>query len=689
MSTNAKRPFAFLLLAVLITAILAACGQQPNTPPTAEPAPEATEAPAEEPTEEPMEEPTEEPMEEPTEEPTEAPAEEPTEAPAEEPDEPSGEGITLPAVDPADLSGNIITAGSSTVGPLTIRMVERFKDEGFPGDISVDIIGSGAGFERFCVAGETDISNASRAIREEEIESCNEIGREPIEFRVGTDALAVVVSEDSPLEALTLDQLAQAFGGEATTWDEIDPSFPAEEIRLYSPGTDSGTYDFFVEEVLDEDETGIQSAENVQFSENDNVLVQGVEGSPYAIGYFGFAYFDANREGLKALAIEGVEPNEQSAEDGSYPLARPLFIYSDASIMEEKPQVAGFINFYLTFVNEEILDVGYFPASQNALDNARQNWMAALGMEAGGEEGGEEAGGEESAGGEAVMLPEVDPAAAEGNIITAGSSTVGPLTIRMVERFKDEGFPGDISVDIIGSGAGFERFCVAGETDISNASRAIREEEIESCNEIGREPIEFRVGTDALAVVVSEDSPLEALTLDQLAQAFGGEATTWDEIDPSFPAEEIRLYSPGTDSGTYDFFVEEVLDEDETGIQSAENVQFSENDNVLVQGVEGSPYAIGYFGFAYFDANREGLKALAIEGVEPNEQSAEDGSYPLARPLFIYSDASIMQEKPQVADFINFYLTFVNEEILDVGYFPASQNALDNARQNWLDAVGE
>jgi phosphate binding protein len=379
MSTNAKRPFAFLLLAVLITAILAACGQQPNTPPTAEPAPEATEAPAEEPTEEPMEEPTEEPMEEPTEEPTEAPAEEPTEAPAEEPDEPSGEGITLPAVDPADLSGNIITAGSSTVGPLTIRMVERFKDEGFPGDISVDIIGSGAGFERFCVAGETDISNASRAIREEEIASCEEIGREPIEFRVGTDALAVVVSEDSPLEALTLDQLAQAFGGEATTWDEIDPGFPAEEIRLYSPGTDSGTYDFFVEEVLDEDETGIQSAENVQFSENDNVLVQGVEGSPYAIGYFGFAYFDANREGLKALAIEGVEPNEQSAEDGSYPLARPLFIYSDASIMEEKPQVAGFINFYLTFVNEEILDVGYFPASQNALDNARQNWLDAVG----------------------------------------------------------------------------------------------------------------------------------------------------------------------------------------------------------------------------------------------------------------------------------------------------------------------
>jgi phosphate transport system substrate-binding protein len=699
MSTHAKRPFAFLLLAVLITAILAACGQQPSTPPTAEPAPAATEAPApteapaEEPTEAPAEEPTEAPAEEPTEapaeEPTEAPAEEPTEAPAEEPteapaepSEPGGEGVTLPDVDPADLDGNIITAGSSTVGPLTIRMVERFQDEGFEGDISVDIIGSGAGLERFCVAGETDIANASRAIREEEIESCNEIGRDPIEFRVGTDALAVVVSEESPVEDLTLEQLVQIFSGEITTWDELDPSFPAEEIRLYSPGTDSGTYDFFIEEVLDEDETGIQSAPNIQFSENDNVLVQGVEGSPYAIGYFGYAYYAADSGRLRAVTIDGVEPSEQTTEDGSYSLARPLFIYSDAAIMQEKPQVADFINFYLTFVNEEVIDVGYFPASQQALDTAKNSWLETMGMASQG-------GGEAAGSGEEIALPDVDPAASDGNIITAGSSTVGPLTIRMVERFQDEGFEGDISVDIIGSGAGLERFCVAGETDIANASRAIREEEIESCNEIGRDPIEFRVGTDALAVVVSEESPVEDLTLEQLVQIFSGEITTWDELDPSFPAEEIRLYSPGTDSGTYDFFIEEVLDEDETGIQSAPNIQFSENDNVLVQGVEGSPYAIGYFGYAYYAADSGRLRAVTIDGVEPSEQTTEDGSYSLARPLFIYSDAAIMQEKPQVADFINFYLTFVNEEVIDVGYFPASQQALNTAKQNWLDAVGE
>jgi phosphate binding protein len=256
----------------------------------------------------------------------------------------------------------------------------------------------------------------------------------------------------------------------------------------------------------------------------------------------------------------------------------------------------------------------------------------------------------------------------------------------MAERFTDEGYTGNITIDSVGTGAGFERFCKAGETDISNASRAIKQEEIDNCKAIGREPIEFRVGTDALAVVVSaENTFLKNITLEQLAKVFNGEVKTWSEVDPSYPAEPIQLFSPGSDSGTYDYFVEVVLDDDDAKLQ-ASGAQFSENDNVLVQGVEGSPYAIGYFGYAYFQAEKGKLQAVSVDGVEPNETTAEDGSYALSRPLFIYSDAKIMQEKPQVAAFINFYLSFVNEEILDVGYFPASAATLDAAKQNWLNA---
>ena len=151
----------------------------------------------------------------------------------------------------------------------------------------------------------------------------------------------------------------------------------AEPILRFSPGTDSGTFDYFVEEVFDEDEEPILNASNIQLSEDDNVLVQGVLGSPYSIAYFGYAYYAENQDVLKPLAIEGVEPSADAVDAGSYPLARPLFIYSDAGIMAEKPQVASFVNFYLTFVNEEVIDVGYFPASPAALDAAKAAFMAA------------------------------------------------------------------------------------------------------------------------------------------------------------------------------------------------------------------------------------------------------------------------------------------------------------------------
>ncbi len=285
-------------------------------------------------------------------------------------------------------------------------------------------------------------------------------------------------------------------------------------------------------------------------------------------------------------------------------------------------------------------------------------------------------------------LPSVDPLAVSGDIVTAGSSTVFPLSERMAERFQDEGYDGNITIDSIGSGAGFERFCVAGETDISNASRPIKDSEIESCQAIGRDPIEFRVGTDALAVVVSaENDFVTDVTMDQLAQIFST-AETWADVDSSWPAEPILRYIPGTDSGTFDYFVEEVFDEDQGPILAASDLELSEDDNVLVQGVLGSPYAVGFFGYAYYSENADALNILAIDGVEASAENVDNASYPLARPLFIYSTAGIMQEKPQVADFINFYLTYVNEEVEDVGYFAASDAALQQSIQSWLEASG-
>jgi phosphate transport system substrate-binding protein len=295
----------------------------------------------------------------------------------------------LPLVDPLAVTGDIVTAGSSTVFPLTEAVAAQFEDDGYGGVITIDSIGTGAGFERFCDAAETDISNASREIEDDEVALCEGSGRTPVEFRVGTDALAVVVSPVNYfVENLTLEQLAIAFST-AATWADVDPSFPAHPISRFSAGTDSGTFDYFVEAVFDEDSAPLLAADSLQLSEDDNVLVQGVAGdtctegdtsTPCAIGYFGYAYFHENQDQLTTVDIDGVTPDQANVDNGTYPLARPLFIYSDAAIMADKPQVASFIAYYLDVVNDVILEVGYFPAPADDFQSAIDNWLVASGM---------------------------------------------------------------------------------------------------------------------------------------------------------------------------------------------------------------------------------------------------------------------------------------------------------------------
>ena len=319
---------------------------------------------------------------------TEAPAVA-TEAPAAMTEAPAAEAGILPEVDPSTVTGDIISAGSSTVYPLSEAIQKLFEEEGYTGQHTLSSIGSGAGFERFCKTGEIDIANASRGIKDAEIEACAALApaRTPIEFRVGTDAIAIVVSKENTfLTNVTLEELALIFTT-AEKWSDVNPEWPAEDILRFTPGTDSGTFDFFTEvvvqkpqklEKLDEAKALVLAASNLQTSEDDNTLVQGVEGSTYAIGYFGFAYYNDQAEKLTAVSVDDVVPSFETAEDGSYELSRPLFIYSDAEIIKAKPQVGAFINFYLTRVNEVIGEVGYFPASEAALDEAKMKLAEVL-----------------------------------------------------------------------------------------------------------------------------------------------------------------------------------------------------------------------------------------------------------------------------------------------------------------------
>jgi len=262
------------------------------------------------------------------------------------------------------LSGSIAIDGSSTVFPITEAVAEEFRKEQSGVQATVGIAGTGGGFTRFC-AGETAISNASRPITQKEIDACAAKGIEYIEVPVAYDGLSVVVHKDNTwATCLTVAELKKmwepAAQGTVTNWNQIRSSFPDQSLKLYGPGTDSGTFDYFTEVVngKSKDSRGDYTA-----SEDDNILVQGVSADKSALGYFGLAYYEENQSKLKAVQIDGgngcVEANTANVESGKYaPLSRPLFIYVSKTAAA-KPEVKAFVDFYLKNAAALSADVGY------------------------------------------------------------------------------------------------------------------------------------------------------------------------------------------------------------------------------------------------------------------------------------------------------------------------------------------
>ncbi|WAA09734.1 PstS family phosphate ABC transporter substrate-binding protein [Fervidibacillus albus] len=269
----------------------------------------------------------------------------------------------------------------------------------------------------------------------------------------------------------------------------------------------------------------------------------------------------------------------------------------------------------------------------------------------------------------------------EGQIAIDGSSTVYPIIEAVSEEYNAVQPKVQVSVGVSGTGGGFKAF-IAGETDISNASRPIKDEEAQSLADAGIEYTEFQVAYDGLSVVVNKDNDwVDYLTIEELKKMWieDGTVKTWADIREGWPDEEIKFYSPGTDSGTFDYFNEVIL-EDEQIVQSA---TLSEDDNVLVTGVTGDVNAIGYFGYAYYAENKDLLKVVPIDGgngpVEPTNDTVESGEYsPLSRPLFIYvKNESI--KRPEVYDFVKYTLENAGDFAEEVGYVSTPQENYDQA----------
>lgn len=262
-----------------------------------------------------------------------------------------------------NLNGKIIIDGSSTVYPITAAVAEEFKRVQKDVETTVALSGTGGGMKKF-YAGEIDICDASRPIKKEEAEKAKANGIDYVEFKVAYDGITVVVNKDSKIDSITVDELKKIWQKDSKIkkWNEVNPAWPDEEIKLYGPGTDSGTFEFFTEVI-----NGKAKESRTDFtpSEDDNVLVQGIAGDKKAMGYFGYAYFEDNKNKLKALKVDAgkgaVEPKFDTIKDGTYkPLSRPLYIYVNKKKLEEQ-HIKEFVKFYLENAATLVKDVKYVP----------------------------------------------------------------------------------------------------------------------------------------------------------------------------------------------------------------------------------------------------------------------------------------------------------------------------------------
>jgi phosphate transport system substrate-binding protein len=260
----------------------------------------------------------------------------------------------------------------------------------------------------------------------------------------------------------------------------------------------------------------------------------------------------------------------------------------------------------------------------------------------------------------------------KGDVKIDGSSTVFPISEAVAEEFMKIHKDVRVTVGVSGTGGGFKKFCL-GETDISDASRQVKDLERDACAEKDIQFIELAVAFDGLSVMVNPDNDfVDHLTVEELNKIWEPESeiNNWKDVRPGFPDLEIKLYGPGTDSGTFDYFTDEI-----NGGEGASRPDYtaSEDDNVLVKGIAGDKGSLGYFGYAYYIENTDKLKLVAIDGgdgpVLPTPETINNGAYaPLSRPIFIYTSISSLINKPQVLEFVKFYLTEGPTLVPEVGY---------------------
>ncbi|MFB6220534.1 MAG: PstS family phosphate ABC transporter substrate-binding protein [Halolamina sp.] len=293
----------------------------------------------------------------------------------------SGSGST----ESDELSGDIRISGSSTVYPIAQEISRKFQQEHSGVSFNLTRDGSSGGFENVFIPGDSDINNASRPIKDEEVKRLRNNDIEPVEFFIAQDALTIVVNNENDwVDSITMEELQTIWSPDTAPelWSDVNADWPDEPFDLYGAATTSGTFDYFTEAVVGEED---KIRDDFEGTEEDDLIAQGVDGNKYAMGYLPFAYYTNNPDTVKALSIsEGgsdpVEPSLEGAQSGNYPLARPLFFYANMNKLQEKTHLQEFIRFYVNQSDEDFVaeDIGYVPSSEQMVEDNLDNLEAGI-----------------------------------------------------------------------------------------------------------------------------------------------------------------------------------------------------------------------------------------------------------------------------------------------------------------------
>jgi phosphate transport system substrate-binding protein len=291
-------------------------------------------------------------------------------------------------------------------------------------------------------------------------------------------------------------------------------------------------------------------------------------------------------------------------------------------------------------------------------------------------------------------LPPIKPAEVKGDISVGGSGTVLPLSQKTTQQFVAAGYTGKIKLDEDGTSAGIERFC-KGERDVIGTSRALKTEEIDACKKAKRNVLEMKVGIDALVFVVSRSNRFaDKLTTKQLQDIWSGKATTWKQVDARWPDKPIALVAPTQAHSSYEFATEKLYADVEKDaaarkkiIAGVKGISLKAQYGEMVAPINKDVFVMGFVSYSYYSAHRSKLRVVSVDGVTPNDKTMNAGEYKLARSIYIVTAQSIMKDRPQVKSFVNYYLTNLQANVVESGYFPQPEKVMIEVRKTYLDAI--